>query len=64
VTAVYHQRADQIVASRRLGAASKALAADLGADTSPTRRKSKTRRANRPRAARRPRRSSSALTAE
>lgn len=64
VTPVYHQRADQIVASRRLGAASKAIAADLDANTSPTRRRSKTRRANRPRSARRPSRKSSFLAAE
>jgi integrase len=41
VTPVYRQRADQIVASRRLAAATERGAAELGADTSPTRRRPK-----------------------
>lgn len=39
VTPVYHQRADQIVASRRLGAATESAAAALSVDTTPTRRR-------------------------
>lgn len=49
-TPTYKQRADQIVASRRLRAATEQTAADLAADTSPTRRsKKKTRGRARPR---------------
>lgn len=48
-TPTYKQRADQIVASRRLGAAAEQTAMDLAADTSPTRRnKKKTRGRTRP----------------
>lgn len=41
VTPTYTQRGDQIIASRRLRAASEKCAADLGVDTSPTRNRRK-----------------------
>ena len=44
VTPVYQQRADQIVASRRLGGATERRAADLAARTLPTRKATGTRR--------------------
>lgn len=48
VTPIYTRKADQIVASRRLGAATEQAAAALSADTSPTRGVSKKARSRRP----------------
>ena len=48
VTPIYQQRANQVVASRRLGEATEQSAATLAARTSPTRKQTRPRRPTRP----------------